>query len=104
MRLRALVLVFLLSVGTGGCAAKAAWDMIKPSGGLDVSSEVVVGDKNQAVDVGVGGTTNTADSINIQNTDEGPGFWFMLLFALGWLLPGPYELMRGIRNLFKRKE
>lgn len=104
MNLRTLVLVFVLSIGTGGCGAGAVWDMIKPSGGVDASAEVIIGDKQQTANVDVGGTTNTAETITIQNTDEGPGFWFMVLLALGWLLPGPYECWRGLKNLFKRKE
>lgn len=106
INLRTLLLVMAISLSSGALSSCMLWDVVKPSAGIDVSSEIVAGDKEQnyAADVEIGGTSNTADTISIQNTDEGPNFWFMLLFAMGWLLPGPGAIWRGLLNLFGRKE
>ncbi len=88
-QLRSLTLVLVLSVGAGSTMSCSVWDMVKPSSGLSVDTELVVGDKQQAVNTDIGGTTNTAETIEITNVDENPSFLWSLLFLLGWLAPAP---------------
>ena len=38
------------------------------------------------------------DTVNVQQTPV----WMILLLILGWLLPSPNEIARGIRGVFKK--
>lgn len=82
------------------------FDLIKPTGGLSVDTEIVVGDKSIATEVsGKKETTNnTADAITqTYNTmNEQAPWWVMLLLVLGWVMPSPSVIWTGIMNLFKR--
>lgn len=69
----------------------------KPS--LEVDTEIVAGDKKQEVQVG---SKQTAEVINITTKQEIP-IEFILLLCLGWLLPSPGEICKGILSIFKRK-
>lgn len=40
----------------------------------------------------------TVKEVNIQQTPV----WIIILLILGWLLPSPNEIARGIRSLFKK--
>ena len=104
IQLRTYVLVFLLSIGVGTTTACSMWDMIKPSSpGLSVDTELVVGDKEQQVNTDIGHTTNTAETISIQNVDESPSFLFMFLMVLGWIMPDPARIWGWMKNIFKRR-
>lgn len=98
-KLRTYVLVFLLSLGVGTMSACSVWDLVKPSSGLSVDTELVVGDKEQTVETRVGETNNTADTISIQNIDESPGFLYTFLMILGWILPDPARIWGWIKRL-----
>lgn len=105
MRLRTLAFVFFFSIAVGTTSACSAWDLIKPSKGIEASVEVVAGDKDQTLNAEVAGTKNTAEQISIQNIEEVP-LSFMILAMLGWLLPSPGAIWRGLLQLlpWTRKE
>ena len=98
MRLRTLAFTFFFSLAVGTTSACSVWDLVKPSNGIEASAEVVVGDKNQALNAEVSGTKNTAEQISIQNIEEVP-LSFMILAMLGWLLPSPGAIWRGLLQL-----
>lgn len=89
-----MVRVIILSLLLSGCTL---WDVIKPSSGISVDTEIVAGDKQQEVATGavVGKketTNNTAETIQqtYHTVDEGLSIWdqFLMLlmaFLLGWL-------------------
>lgn len=92
----------VLAVSLGGTASCSVWDFVKPSSGLSVDTELVVGDKNQTANVEVAATHNTADNIiqNIDNTDK-----FMTILALsGWLLPTPATMWKKGTSWYRRRK
>ena len=81
-------------MGSGTIASCSLWDVIKPSSGLSVDTELVIGDKQQVVHTEIGQTSNTADSIvqNIDNTDYimlGALLLSVITGVVGWMLPVP---------------
>lgn len=87
------------------------WDLVKPSSGLSVDTELVVGDKKQEVATGavVGQretTHNTAETITQTYTtvDEGMGTFELILaltmaFMLGWLaMPSARQMWLMIKQ------
>jgi len=44
--------------------------------------------------------TETVESVTVNEVPP----WVILLLVLGWLLPSPNEIGRGIRSLFSRKK
>lgn len=96
------IAVGVLSVALGTTASCSVWDFVKPSSGLSVDTELVVGDKQQVVHTELGQTTNTADNIiqNIDNTDK-----FMTILALtGWLLPTPGQMWENSKAWYRRRK
>jgi len=103
-------LVLSGSLAIGGCTL---WDTINPfkSGGkgIDVDTELTVGDKKKGVNTEVSGkkeeTHNTADSIvntyNQIREDTSP--WVLILLVLGWILPSPASMWGGVLKLFNRR-
>jgi len=92
--IREYVLVCVLAVGAGSASSCAVWDFIKPSQGLSVDTELVIGDKQQVVHTELGQTVNTADEINIQNDNVDYTMLGLLLLSVGtgvagWMLPVP---------------
>lgn len=92
--IRHYILVLVLAVGAGSVSSCAAWDWFKPSSGLSVDTELVVGDKQQVVHTELGQTVNTADEINIQNDNVDYTMLGLLLLSVatgvvGWMLPVP---------------
>ena len=89
----------VLSVSLGTTASCSVWDMVKPSSGLSVDTELVVGDKHQTAEVEVAATHNTADSIvqNIDNVDKTTLGLLILSVATGvagWMSPVPGFIKR----------
>ncbi len=86
----------------------SVWDIIKPSSGLSVDTEIVAGDK--AINTEVSGkketNNNTADTINqVFNTVNEEHNWFPWLMAvLGFMLPTPSRMWIGIKELVRRKK
>lgn len=88
------ILIAILTISGGTLASCSAWDLIKPSSGLSVDTELVVGDKVQTVNSEIGTTNNKADSIvqNIDNTDYimlGALLTSVITGVVGWMLPVP---------------
>lgn len=92
--MRKYVLILVLAVGAGSASSCAAWDFIKPSQGLSVDTELVIGDKQQVVHTEIGQTVNTADAITIENDNVDYVTLGLLLLSVGagvvgWMLPVP---------------
>lgn len=95
MRVIVLILVLLLQgCGTLGAAGTVA--SLAGGGGPSLDVDATLGDKTQTVDVGKK-NTQEAESIvnNVQEIDP----LLLMVAVLGWLLPGPGEIWRGLTNL-----
>lgn len=94
---REVLLAWMLMLSIVSCSA---WDMLKPSSGLAVETELVVGDKNQTVNTELGQTNNRADNIT-QNIDSVDYVTLGLLIlsvitgVIGWMLPVPKFMRKG---------
>ena len=93
------IAIGVLAVSSGTLASCSVWDFVKPSSGLSVDTELVVGDKNQTANVSLGETTNKADSIiqNIDNVDKTTLGLLILSVAtgvVGWMSPVPGFIRR----------
>lgn len=93
-----LVLLLLASCSTN--PAKIAKGLLTDDGGLDIDTELTVGDKREVVDTDI--TTGGIQKASVINNEEGVPAFFMILMALGWLLPSPGEIWRGLTSLSKR--
>jgi len=119
-----LVRVSLLLLTLSGCSAiGAASSMLGGGSGTSVAANVQAGQTNSQT---LGVTNNTdqdvklrdnsgtvnqdnseaevktgkVDSLTINNADP----LLIILLILGWLLPSPQEMWRGLSSFFKRKE
>lgn len=119
-----LVRVSLLLLTLSGCSAiSAASSMLGGGSGTSVAANVQAGQTNSQT---LGVTNNTdqdvklrdnsgtvnqdnseaevktgkVDSLTINNADP----LLIILLILGWLLPSPQEMWRGLSSFFKRKE
>ena len=112
--MRWLILVLFLS----GCGLSTL-GLLGGSDGPTVNSNAQIGAENRQSVMSVENTTSagrdivkkevetgSVGSLDIINTNIPP--WVMLLLILGWLLPTPTEIGRGIMNfiltLFGRKD
>jgi hypothetical protein len=105
--MRLLLLVILLA----GCGASPL--SLLTGGGPNVAANVQAGKENtqQAVanqtrtdagrDVIQQSSPVIADQIKEVNIQQTP-LWMLILLVLGWLLPSPNEIARGIRGLFRK--
>ena len=99
-----------LLLGSALISSCSAWDIIgavvKPSPGIAVETEVVVGDKQQEIASGavVGKkqtTTNSAETITQTYTtvnEAKTDYWLYLFGLIGWLLPSPRQLWIKIKS------
>ena len=100
--MRWLVLVLFLS----GCGLSTL-GLLGGSGGPTVNSNAQIGAENRQSAVSIEETTSAGrdivtkeletgmvEKLNIQNIPP----WVMILLLLGWLLPTPTEMGRGIFN------
>ncbi len=101
--MRNLVLVLFLFLLTG-CETMnpigIAKGIFQEDKGLEVETELVVGDKAVRQDVQVGNRQDSKQSAmtiynKINNTDP----VLLLLLIIGWLLPSPVEIWRGFLRL-----
>jgi hypothetical protein len=119
MLARGLVLLLLL----GGCGANPL--SLLTGGGPNVAANVQAGRTNaqtvgtatisdqrvRAEQVGpveqsTGGTavrTERVERVEVQVRNDTPA-WIIILLVMGWLLPSPGEIARGVRNLFRRRK
>lgn len=99
---------FILLAGCGGPLS-----LLTGGGGPNVAANVQAGKENvqQAVmkqerieagrDVVQQTSPVVADKVDTVNVQQTP-VWMILLLILGWLLPSPNEIARGIRGVFKK--
>ena len=103
--LRMLAIVLTISIPMSGCVL---WDIVKPSQGLSVETEIVAGDKNQEAEIALNKetTNNTADAINqtYNTVNEQYPWWVVLLLILGWVLPEPRSMGSWLINKIWRKK
>jgi hypothetical protein len=99
-----LSIILLITLTNSGCSSGAL--SLLTGGGPNVAANTQVGKENyQGVTTNVitkpelrpEGPVDTAIQDNSTNTNI--PFWFLVLFALGWLAPSPQEISRGIYNL-----
>jgi hypothetical protein len=82
-----------------------ALGFLKPSSGVNVESEVVVGDKEEAVNTDVriaeDATEISAETVTTNKTEinEGASWWMVGLLILGWVLPSPAQMWKHILHL-----
>jgi len=107
--MRVLLLVALLALS--GCG-KGPLSLLT-GGGPNVAANVQAGKENTQQAVAVQQKTEAgrdviqqtspvvAENIKEVNIQQTP-MWILILLILGWLLPSPNEIARGIRGLFKR--
>jgi hypothetical protein len=107
--MRVLLLVALLALS--GCG-KGPLSLLT-GGGPNVAANVQVGKENTQQAVAVQQKTEAGRDViqqtspvvaeNIQEvTIQQTPLWMLILLILGWLLPSPNEIARGIRGLFKK--
>lgn len=95
------VLLLVLCLGIGGCTAlQTAMSLAAPAS-KGIEAELVVGDKQEEVNTEVGSqvTNSKQTAQTIENHIESVPLSFMLLMVLGWLLPSPNEIFRGLKNM-----
>ena len=106
-----LILVVLLTSTLSSCGSLP----FLSGGGPNVAANTQVGKENYqgvttSVDTSVRpvlrpeGPVETVqqDNSTTNNTEIDP--LLLILLVLGWLAPSPNEIVRGIRNLFRRKQ
>jgi hypothetical protein len=107
--MRVLLLVALLALS--GCG-KGPLSLLT-GGGPNVAANVQAGKENTQQAVAVQQKTEAGRDIiqktspieaeNIEEvTIQQTPMWMLILLILGWLLPSPNEIARGIRGLFKK--
>lgn len=119
-------IIILIASLLGGCSAldvatKAAGGVLgTQESGLSIDTELQNGDKTINTGENDNSETNIDDNegqISIQskksdkafenigqvNVQEGPNPWYLLLLALGWLLPSHTEIYREIKSWFRPK-
>ena len=106
--MRVLLLVALLALS--GCGGPLS---LLTGGGPNVAANVQAGKENTQQAVAVQQKTEAGRDIiqktspieaeNIEEvTIQQTPLWMLILLILGWLLPSPNEIARGIRGLFKK--
>lgn len=98
--MRSLLLVVLLFSLSGCSAMSMVKGMFTSGSGVSVDTELVLGDKEVKTELQVG---DVQTATTIHNTDTVSPF-MLVLMALGWLLPDPGSMCRGIKDAFKKKE
>ena len=89
--------VVLMAILLQGCSVMDVVDLVKPSKGLQVDTEIVAGDKKTSVTAKKETTNNTATNLTQDNRviHEGPSLWdtfiswlqaFTVGLLVGWLL------------------
>jgi len=91
-----MIKALILAVFLTGCSALSALSPL--SGGPQVNANAQVGKENtQQVVANQEQTDIVAESV-IQNTIQDVPPWVMLLLILGWVLPSPQEIWKGMIN------
>ena len=100
--IRVLLLVFLLSGCTALKGIMTGANLLAPaSNGISVDAELTVGDKQEEINTEIGRNTTSmeysAEEVSNQITNISPMFLFLLI--LGWLLPSPNEIWKGLKGM-----
>jgi len=105
-----LLLVYVSPLLMVGCGANPL--SLLTGGGPNIAANVQAGaENNQGINIKTEAPSvtlrpksrvDTIDQSTTKNTNIDP--WIILLLVLGWLLPSPNEMVRWIRELFKRKK
>tara|TARA_R110000772_G_scaffold144025_1_gene253572 strand:- start:1071 stop:1331 length:261 start_codon:yes stop_codon:yes gene_type:complete len=71
------------------------------SNGVAVDAELTVGDKKEEINTEIGGTVNNSaqSAKTIENHINNIPFTVLLLLVLGWLLPSPNEMWKGLKGM-----
>ena len=85
-------------------------DLVKPSKGLQVDTEIVAGDKKTSVTAKKETTNNTADSITQTYTTVNKGksisdivLYMFMSFLLGWLaMPSTRQMWLMVKKVFNK--
>ena len=86
----------LLSLTVAGCSTLGiAKDLFMPSKGMEIDTELVVGDKEESNEARIG---DNQQAELIQNIQEIP-WWILVMACLGWFLPGPGAMWKGFLQL-----
>lgn len=95
-QIAAILLVLTLAGCTGGPLS------LLTGGGPNVAANVQAGKENNQAVVQYDNTKDTSiegASVTVHNTDV--PLWVILLLVLGWVLPSPREIARGLLAPFK---
>ena len=112
-KINKVLLVVLIAFALNGCSALSA---MLPTGGTNVAANTQIGKENNQTGVIVGevkenkigdvqeiGKLNQAETAieaaNVTINSLPP--WVLLLIILGWILPSPMEIYRGLINAIK---
>lgn len=104
--MKRMIMIVLLGLLPVGCSSMNPLGMVtdlinpnKPS--LEIGVEAVAGDKKEEVNTQVGDKNNQQAGV-INNTSSYDPL-MLLLLILGWVLPSPTEMWRGLTNFRLRK-
>lgn len=99
------IMVVILSLFLVACTPL---DLLN-GGGPNVAANVQAGKENtqqvvaNQTEVGRDYKQGSVDAQNVEKiTIQQTPIWMIVLLVLGWLLPSPNEIARGIRSLFKK--
>ena len=92
--MKILILMSLFLMSCSSTPIGMVKDLFVDDPGLEVNTELIVGDKEQELQVG---DNQTAQSI--VNHYEAPPIELIALACLGWLLPTPAGMYRGLRKM-----
>jgi hypothetical protein len=111
--------VLALCVFLGGCAAltSAATGLLGRGVNANVQAgaenrQALISQENAAPSVSIRPRANVGSVRQEQNTtraetiqtyNANPPWWVWLLLVLGWLMPSPGEIWRGVVNAFRRR-
>lgn len=99
-----MIKVIILSLFLTGCSMMDVVDLIKPSSGLSVDTEIVAGDKKQEVRTEIGAETNTytAETI-VNNVTSSANIGWIIFGIVGLMLPTPTRMYYLWKNRTKSK-
>jgi hypothetical protein len=111
-RCQSLFTILMLTLLLSGCSALSAF---LPGGGTNVAANTQIGKENNQTGVQVGDVkSNSVEATEIGKLSQAETAieaanvtinslppWVLLLIILGWILPSPMEIYRGLINAIK---
>ena len=102
-----LLIVITLQACAGLNPISAVTDLLNPNKpSIAVETEIVAGDKEEAVNTQIGTTSNStqaAEVINNKTINETDPF-LLIMLVLGWILPSPMEIWKGLTGVLRRNK